>query len=265
MDISQTIKEYLPISAAFLGAFLAYVFGNRRYRSERFYKEATDSLKEFYSPLFYEMRSIKLDMNRYNKDKLIDDFLKKYLSTNTKLFMSFNAKLNDLFYDLDEMFRKYKLNKDVEALDTAVAIFNEIYYLVKKEFNDIQKSLYKRFPWYKHLYKQSFIIKFVLDLSVLLYETVSFLGMCWLLIIYVAIVNRITGQNDMPSIIKDNLKQVTLIIAPLFAIAITIRFPYFLAIMDYKKENKILKKANGMIFNKLKGIFKKVVKFINNK
>ncbi|KOA19334.1 hypothetical protein CLHOM_24400 [Clostridium homopropionicum DSM 5847] len=71
-------------------------------------------------------------------------------------------------------------------------------------------------------------------------------------------INRITGQAEIPNIIKNNFISITLIIIPLFVFSIIFRLPYFNVVMGYKKENKILKNINEMILNKIKSILKAI-------
>ncbi|KOA19335.1 hypothetical protein CLHOM_24410 [Clostridium homopropionicum DSM 5847] len=92
------------------------------------------------------------------------------MSISTQLYKSYNARLNELFYDLDDTFREYKIKKDNIILDKAINIFDRIFSLTKKEYDDIQKSLYKQYPWYKYLNQKSFIVRFLMDLSTLFYE-----------------------------------------------------------------------------------------------
>lgn len=254
---SNFLKDYLPIITAFVGAFMAYIFSNRHYRSERFYKDAAESLHDFYSPIFHEMRYIKINMNKYNREQLISEFLKKYLSNKTQLFKAHNAKLTQLFYDMDELFNEYKNNKEKETLEKVFDMFNNALYLIKNEYDDIQRSLYKQFPWYKQLNKRGPILRFLMDLTTLFYDIAQFLFIIWLLIIYILVFNRITGKNDVPEWLINNFSNITIICSSLYCFALVFRIPYFSVMIDYKKDSRIAKKVNKVIHEMLIRLLKK--------
>lgn len=251
---SKTVKDYLPVITVILAAFLAYIFNNRKYKFERFHKEAAESLKDFYSPLFHEMRIIKLDMQYNDKVKLIELFLKKHLSEDTQIYKSYNRKLIDLFYDLDIAFRGYKDKKNVK-LDDVLEIYNEIFYKVNKDYEDIQICLYSQFPWYKLLHKKSPIFRILMDLGVLFYDIVKFIFIGWVLLAYTVFINKLTGDISLPTVITNNFKGITIICVSLYLFGVIARLPYYFAVTDYKKENKILKKADKFIYSNLKRIF----------
>jgi hypothetical protein len=259
MIIPESIKEYFPIATAFLGAFLAYIFGNRKYKIERFHKEAVESLKDFYSPVFHDMREIKFKLDFWNREEQISNlinFISKYMSKDTNLFKSYNPNLIDLFYDLDKALRKSK----VVGKDEAIDIFNMLYVKVEKEYWDIQKSIYRQFPWYKILNKTNPIYRFLLDLTILFYDIAQFLFFGWVFIVYIIIFNKVTGNTNVPIWIINNIEGITVVCLSLFGLAVAIRTPYHLILMDYKRENKYIKNINKLILNKVRAILKNKTK-----
>lgn len=258
-----SLKEYLPILTAFLGAFLAYIFNNRKNRFDRFYIEAAESLKEFYSPIFHEMRRIKSEDDIEVKTELLNKLIKSLVATDTNIYKAYNENLIELVYELDELLNKYMRNKDDEKLKSCFEHFDKIYYKVKKEYLDIQRSLYKQYPWHKKLIRTNYIVRLIFDSGLLFYDTVLFIGMCWLFLVYIIIVNRIQGKNDIPIVIKDNFRGISSIVIGLFMFAMICVLPYFFVVMDYRKQNKIFDAADKIIFGNIAKLFKKIFKLIS--
>jgi len=245
-DIINKFGAYLPVVTVFLAAFLAYAFNNKRFKFERFHRDAEISLKEFYSPVFHEMRKIKNSDSLY-RDKLIYDFVKKHTDVDTVLYRAYNMNLSGLFYDLDEAINEYNKSKDTQDYKECEKIFNSIYIIVKKEYEDYQASLYKHHPWYKHLNKRSYIVRLFMDLSTLFYDTVLWIFLFWLFIFYGILVDRYITKINTPRIIVDNFATATEIIIPLLCLGMMAKIPHFLVTIDYKKENKFVKKLNKKI------------------
>ena len=253
-DIFNKYGQYLPVATVFLAAFLAYIFSNKRFKLERFHKDAEISLKEFYSPVFHEMRQI-INIDSLYKDKLICNFVKKHTGVDTVLYKSYNMNLNGLFYDLDEAINEYNKSKEDQDYKECEKIFNSIYFIVKNEYEDFQSSLYKHYPWYKHLNKRSYLIRLLMDLGTLFYDTVLWVFLLWLFILYGILVDRYITHVNTPAIIKDNFMMATGIIIPLYFIAMISKIPHFIVTIDYKKENKFVKKINkkiGLLLKNLK-------------
>lgn len=254
MYIEVLIKEYLPVITAFLGAFVAYAFANRKYRVERFHKDATESLEEFYSPVFHEMRKIKIKLSSCKEEEkisILSNFIKPYTEKDTNIFKSYNLNLIELFYDLDQVVIK------PNSVDEAISIFNRLYLEIKREYNDLQKSLYKNFPWIKFLNKLNPIFRVCLDLTTLLYDIAQFLLAICFFIGYVIVFSKITGDNNVPIWVKDNMKSLIALSISLFTLALIMRFPYYLVMMNYKKENKLFKCIDEKIFKFITKLRKK--------
>lgn len=260
MDVFKLLKEYLPIITAFLGATLAYIFNNRKYKFERFHTEIEESLKGFYSPIFHEMRNIKLDMEHFNKEKLKDkekllnDFIKKHVREDTGVYKSFNGNLIELLYEMDELLIKYSIDKEEKYIKESIKKFNKIYLLVEREYWDIQKSLYREYHWHKQLNKRSYIIRAFMELCSLFYDTMQFFAIILGVVLYMIAVDRITKTStpSIPSVISDNFRNVALSILLTYFIALAIKVTYSLFTNDYKRENKLLKKLDKIIFQYLK-------------
>lgn len=238
----KEINNYLPVITVFLTAFLGYIFGNRHYKNERLYKNMEDILENFYSPAYHEMKNIKLNMTSYNKFELIENFSKKYLSTETKIFKSYNNRIVQMIDELQDIIIEYKKSDERELITDLSKKFDGIYYCVQKDYNDIRKSLYKEMPWCIKLNSMNPILKLLMELIDLFYDIMKFLLICWLILSYTIIVNRIKGNTQLPSIIKDNISFMSFIIITLFFMAIVFRLPHMTVSQDYKAENKFSKK-----------------------
>ena len=83
---AKILKENLPVITAFIGAFLAYAFSGRRYKHERFYNDVSESLKDFYSPVFHGLRYIKIELDPKNKENLVEKFVQKYTHKDVQLY-----------------------------------------------------------------------------------------------------------------------------------------------------------------------------------
>lgn len=256
MNILNELKECLPIITALLGAFLAYFFNNRKSRSEQFRKDAVEGLEEFYSPLFHEMHTIKVRSNLgdYKDVEELNKLVDKLVSKDTKIYKSYNQNLVNMVYELDKKLKTYDIKKEDEILKDAFNLFDQLYNLVDKEYWGIQKSLYKQYPWYKQLNKRNYIIRFLMDLSTLIYETVQFLVFLWGFIAYAIFIDNITGSEVSINAFRDNFRDITVILVGLFAIALTIRIPYFIITSDYRRKSRIQEKIEDWIWAGIKNI-----------
>ena len=266
MISDSVFKEYLPIITAFLGAFLGYIFNGRKYKIEQFNKDAAESLKYFYSPVFNRLRIIKIELNPEKREKLMEELIEKYTSEDTQLYKSYNPYLIEVFYDLDKSFKKFKMKMKNEYWEEFWEQFEEFYELVEKEYWNIQNGLYKDYPWYQFLTKRGYILKFICQLTVLLYETIQFIVVSWFFIMYLYLWSKIFGQNVIPDWLINNLKNLTFVIISLFFIGVTFQAVYFTVTIDYRRKRKFLRKADRCIINSLNKMLnrkRKVRKKIN--
>ena len=257
MDLKISLKEYIPVITVFLAAFLAYLFGNRKYKSEQFHKNAMESLTDFYSPIFHEMRKIKLNLDS-NKDceiiSIINIFVKSYTLKDTFIFKSCNPNVIQLFYDLDENLTK---SESIDK-DKIINLFESLYIIVESEYWDIHKSLYANFPWLKFLNKINPIFRFFLELTKSFYDIALFLIFIVGSTLYITFFNKIFAHIEPPEWIKSNTYLMFMVCCSIFSLAIILRIPYYISTMNYKKENKYVKNINNKYNKKTKYFFSKL-------
>lgn len=251
----KALKEYLPVITAFLGAFLAYVFSGKKYRQERFFNDVNESLKTFYSPTFHELRNIKIETDPKSKETLMEKFIDKYTGINTQIYICHNEYLVQLFYDLDQLFRAFKAKRKDEDWEKVYSTFDLIDNIVSKEYRNIQRSLYKSYPWQKIISRRNYIIKPLMEFSVFLYDTASFILILWLVLIYILFVNRFTGHVETPQIIKENFIGFSKIVISIYSFGFMAATPYFIITLDHRPINKVLKNIDIFIFSRLGKIF----------
>ena len=257
MNLEDIIK-ILPIITAFIGAILAYVFGNRKSKNEQFHKDALQSLTDFYSPVFHEMRKIYLNLDIYEDRKvveMIDEFVNTHTSKETNIFKSCNPNINQLFYDLEEEIYK---SEDLYKEDAIIKLFRSLYLTVKDEYWDISKSLYNDFPWYKYLNKTNPILRALLGISKLFYDISKFmLGLCAFLF-YIRIFSNIFDVSKPPEWIMVNLKDFSILFIYTYILALSMSFPYYLSKINYKKQTKYTKKFDKIFYGIIETISKKI-------
>lgn len=257
MNLENLIKEYFPIITVCLSAFLAYVFSGRKYKTERFYNDIGESLKDFYSPVFHELRDIKLEQDPRKKENLLKEFVDKYTSNYNKLYICHNEYLVQLFYDLEQVFREYRLKRREKEWVEVCSIFNKINSLVCKEYWHIQRALYKDYPWQKVMERNNYLIKPFMRFLVLLYDTAFFLLTVWGILLYLIKFSQFTGQIEIPSIIKDNFAAFSSLTISLYSISFILAIPYLITVLDNRRISKLIEKADELIMNKLRKIFNK--------
>ena len=84
-DINK-IKDYIPFATVFLGAFLAYIFGFRKAKLDKFNNLLEENLSQIISPMFHSSKKIMNLTNASNRQDHLVKFFEKYSSEESKIY-----------------------------------------------------------------------------------------------------------------------------------------------------------------------------------
>lgn len=257
MNDINILKDYLPVVTAFIGAFLAYIFNDRKYNHERFFDDVSESLRGFYSPVFHELRLIQLEIDAKNREDLIGIFIKKYTKSDTMLYTCHNEYLVQLFYDLDEVFKIFMVKRREEDWEKVWKSLMTINSLVKKEYWLIQRSLYKEYPWKKVTCRRNYLIRPLMELSVFLFHTACFIMIAWLFLLYLISFDKFFGQSVLPAIILANFIIISKLVLAIYLLSLSLAIPYLIIILDHKRITITKEKINKYFIAIVKKVFKR--------
>ncbi len=164
--------------------------------------------------------------------------------------MSWNQNLIQKFYELDKVYFKFKKDRSKEKWDDIWIKLKSINYDINKDYFSIQGSLYNDYHWRKFLTKRNYLLKFLMEILVLCYKTMVFIVSIWVLMLYILLCDRITGQKGLPNIIINYFPKISYFVIIIFSICVIFAFPYIIINGDYKRQNKILMKIDAFL-NKL--------------
>lgn len=254
---SFIFNNYLPVFTACLGAFLGYILSNRKYKLERFYKDGYESIKEFYSPAYQQLRKIIMENEPKKREDLLDLFMEKYRLEDGNIYMSCNQNIIQKFYDLDEVYFQFKKDRSKEKWADIWRKLKSIYYDVDKEYWNMQESLYNDFHWQKFLTKRNYLFKLFMEIMVFFYKTMSFIVAIWVLMLYILLCDRISGQKGLPDVIISNFPKISYLVIIIFLFCVIFALPYLMVNSDYKRRNKISIKIDAFLGKKIITLKKK--------
>ncbi len=167
---------FIPLIAAVLSGFVGYFFIIRWKKRDRFFTMTEDSLKECYSPIYHELRLIMDSLEPKEKKTIIDDFLKKYMSSSTPIYKISDSFLIDWFYETQKAYSQFLSEWTPDNWKLFWKKLLSFYRMLESRYRDTHFYVYKDIRWNEYLSRKNPFFRLLIEFSGFLYELFAFLS-----------------------------------------------------------------------------------------
>jgi len=262
MNISKNIITFLPLIISIIAAVITYFFGQRSKNLDKFYKQTQKSLTEVTSPIYHELKAIKVTNLPEKREKLLQQFFEKYLKESTNIYHIGNrfVIVIEYFYNLYDKFCEFMRTRNQNDwnefwLRFESFRFESFFVMIEEEYWKTFEITYSDYKWHQYnMTKNIFfrvwnsVVRFLFDFSKVVVAVTGFLVY---LTMYDKIQVFITEKNIFPSNFF-NLSLTLLFLSVMFFGVMGIINSYQLAYIQ-SGESFIRK----LIKNKFHGVVKK--------
>lgn len=161
--------QYMPLVIPCIAAILAYLYGKRSNKLNRFDKQVEMNLNEICGPIFFELRSINSCVIPEEKAEKVERFFIDFNSTKIKLHKLGNRKLIEDFLELEEKYLSQALFN--------ISNMSELEKKFETEYWTNFNSIYSEYKWNQRLSFGNFILRFLDSVMKTVKEILEFMFM----------------------------------------------------------------------------------------
>ncbi|KAA6450355.1 hypothetical protein [Bacillus swezeyi] len=204
MDFSflKFIKDYLPVVAVFVSAFIAFISTIRHKDLERFYKNAENNLEQIIEPMYYRIKYIEGINNADQKLKNINVFFEIYNFKTINISKMGNRRLIDLFFETEAVLNQYLSNKDDKTEELLLSKVRRLYLAIEKEYWRLFEAIYKDYNWYKKTVDMNYVFRFLSRIFLFIEQTLY--AATWIVLGFILIitVENIFNEGNLVEALK---------------------------------------------------------------
>lgn len=191
---------------------LGYYYVARSKKSDRFYAQVMDNLDTSSSPMFHELRIIWSKRNTIETcETLILEFFKKYLSVDTSVYKLANKSAIDYFYESADAFENFQNNRLQMNWAEFWSKFDCLKTSIDEEYWANVSVLYREYRWMRQNIQGNYLLRLYNELVILSYQTVKFLVILGLLLIYFTLYFHFVGHPKIFSWLGISFKDALLV------------------------------------------------------
>jgi hypothetical protein len=172
----KSFQPYLPFIIPLIVAGIAYFFGQRTNKINRFYTQAENSLKNMIEPLYFKMKVIRNQDDEEKREILLDQFFDTQF-TNKNISSIGNKYVVRWFIKLEEEYILFKKERTEERWKEFWILLDYLYNMVESEYWTNFCSLYRDYRWYQSNLTTNFLFRFWNELIRMMSESFRFLSL----------------------------------------------------------------------------------------
>lgn len=253
----MSINSMWPIIMLIISAFIGYLFSRRSKQNDMFINQLTNSYENAYFPIYMIMKKIKEEDHESKRLELLEEFIGSYNSHDSAIKSIASTFLLDKFFKLINEYMEFSKQNDESKKNSLWKEFNSFYEIIYNEFWEAHDILYKDYIVSKSLIWKNPFVRLLIETSVLLYNTASFLLYISAFVLYISIWNHFHSLNIIPNwwtLFDSFLLFFVSLMLQGFMMLIS---SWYLSLRNRRKRDKLLNFIKGKTKNKiLNGILK---------
>jgi hypothetical protein len=218
----SSLLPYFPLISVILAGFISYLFTFRKSKKELFINHVNESLKDFCSPIYHELKSIKRLKDSSDIEIRLTNLFDSFTNRETSIYKAADLYILKKFYELEDSFFQFKVFRTEELWEKFWINLEKFYIMIENEYYDNCTTLYLDYKWMKHQSRKSFIVRFLNEAIIIFYELLKFLLVISLLGIYFVIADKIQGSKMFP----DEYYMLPIISLALILMTFIILYPF---------------------------------------
>jgi hypothetical protein len=170
------MKPYLPFIIPLVVALIAYFFGQRTNKINRFYTQVENSLKTIIEPLFLNISDILTEDDDGNREAKIEKLFETHFLNNNVASLG-NVFLIRSFIELEKEYKNYKKHRTEKHWSEFWIALQLFYNMIEDEYWKNICSLYRDYKWYQNNLTTNFFFRFWNELIRMMNESLKFISL----------------------------------------------------------------------------------------
>ncbi len=179
-------------------AFFVYQFGRRSKGSDSFLENLIKSYDNVYYPMYMVLKNIKESLID-EREQLVLDYFKVHSSSDSSLKLIASTFVLERYFDLERKYKSSFANQDELSKSEFWKSFDSFYIIIENEFWEAHDIIYKDYLKIKILINKNPLLRILMEISVLVYNLMTFAVYSALVITYLSVWNSFTPISIFPN------------------------------------------------------------------
>ena len=191
-------KDLWSVVLVAFSAFFVYQFGRRSKGIDSFLESLNYSYENLYYPMYMVLKNIK-ERPISEREQLVSDYFKIYSSSDSNLKLIASTFILEKYFDLEKKYKNSFANQDELIRSGFWKCFDSYYLIIENEFWEAHDIIYKDYLKSKTIINRNPLLRILMEISVLVYNVITFAVYTILAIMYLSIWNLFTPISIFPS------------------------------------------------------------------
>lgn len=171
----MSFQPYLPFIIPLVVAGIAYFFGQRTNKINRFYTQVENSLKNMIEPLYFKLKDIQKQDDEEKRENMLEDFFEGQFNKNIASIG--NKDIIRWLIRVEKEYRKFKVERTEDLWKEFWILLQYFYNMVENEYWKNFCALYGDYIWYQNNLTTNFLLRFWNELIRMMSESFKFLSL----------------------------------------------------------------------------------------